>query len=251
MDELDKKFTAVFEESDRITAFINRQEAVNVDFAHKLNQIPDVLKIVEGHGKRIAALEAQSARLLSSQRVVSRSSAASGVCRTSDIIISGIPSEFTDSSGDIGSVFTALGIPQLVPDVLETRDVVKRSVPIAGGESSGDVSTADGGVEAAGRKKSVIVALKSREVRDHVLKVMCSRRRLTVNDVFERNVPGNIHVNELFPTDTYNLLNRTRIKARQSSYRHVWSRDGQIFVRREHGQPPILISSEADLAKLQ
>lgn len=251
LDELDKKFNAVFEMLDeRITSFTNRQETVNVDFARKLNRIPDALKIVEKFGGRLAALEAQSARLLSSQPVDRESFAASRVSGASDIIISGIPSSFTDTSGEVAeSVFKALGIPRLVSDVLDTRDVVMRDAPVAG-EASGSVLATDR-VDVTSRKKSVIVALKSREIRNHILKVMRGRRRITISDVFSKNFPGNIYVNELLPTDTYNLLRRTRTKAKQSSFKHVWSRDGQIFVRRDHGQPPIRITSEADLTKLQ
>ncbi|XP_024885131.1 uncharacterized protein LOC112463166 [Temnothorax curvispinosus] len=255
LDELDKKFTAVFERSDKkISAFIDRQEAVNADFARKFNQIPDILKIVGDHGDRIAALEAQNAQLLSSQRVAGESSAAPLVSRTSDIIISGIPSEFSEASGEIaGNVLTALGIPHLVSDVLETRDAVRRVMSIGadGGPGVASASAPDGRAGAAGRRGSVIVALKSREIRDHVLKVMRARRRLTVGEVFGGSVSGNIYVNELLPAATYNLLRRTRIRARQSSYRHVWSRDGRIFVRKDRGQPPILIASDDDLAELQ
>ncbi|XP_077262500.1 uncharacterized protein LOC143897565 [Temnothorax americanus] len=183
LDELDKKFTAVFEKSDKkISAFIGRQEAVNADFARKLDQLPDILKIVKDHGERIAALEARSVQLESAQRVACESSAASSFSRASDIIISGIPSEITEASGVIaGSVFTALGIPQLVTDVLETRDAVRRGVSVGadGASSVASALASDGRAEATNRRRSVIVALKSREIRDHVLKVMRVRRRLS------------------------------------------------------------------------
>ncbi|XP_024889428.1 uncharacterized protein LOC112465889 [Temnothorax curvispinosus] len=252
LNDLDKKFTAVFERSDKkISAFIDRQQAVNVDFAQKLDQIPNILKIVEGHGERIAVLEAQSARLLSSQHDDRGLSAASRVSGASEIIISGIPSSITDASGVlVESVFCALGVSHLVSDVLETRDVVGRDTSVVSAVASGSVSAGNIPSGTSGRKRSVIVAFKSREIRDHILKIMRSRRRLLVSDVFSVNVPGNVYVNELLPTHAYNLLRQTRIKARQTSFKHVWSRDGRIFVRKDHGQPPISIASEADLEQL-
>ncbi|XP_024880971.1 uncharacterized protein LOC112460499 [Temnothorax curvispinosus] len=253
LDDLNKKFTAVFERSDKkISAFIDRQEAVNVDFARKLDQIPDILKIVEGHGERIAVLEAQSARLLGSQHVDRGLSAASRVSGASEIIISGIPSSITDASGVlVESVFRALGVSHLVSDVLETRDVVGRDTSVVSAAASGSVSAGNISSGTAGRKRLVIVALKSREICDHIIKIMRGRRRLLVSDIFSVNVSGNIYVNELLPTHAYNLLRQTRIKARQTSFKHVWSKDGCIFVRKDHSQPPILISSETDLAGLQ
>ncbi|XP_071570293.1 uncharacterized protein [Temnothorax nylanderi] len=249
LDKSDKKFTAAFEKFDRkITALIGCQEAVNADFASKHNQIPDV---IASHGERIAALEAQSSRLLGSLSVDSESSAASRVPRTSNIIISGIPCSFAKTSaGLVTSVFCALGVPQLVFDVLETRDVAGRDASRARDAASGSVSAIDQ-ADTAGRKRSIIVALKSCEIRDYILKAKRGKPRLTVNDVFSTSIPGNIYVNELLPSLTYKLFRQTRVRARQLSFKHVWCRDGRIFVRKDQGLPPISITSEADLTELQ
>ncbi|XP_077264820.1 uncharacterized protein LOC143898898 [Temnothorax americanus] len=146
LEESDKKFTARFDESDRrITAFIEHQESVNADFARKLDQLPVLAKSVSDQGERIAALEAGGVHLCGSQQSGRGSSAASGVSRTSDIIISGIPGYFTEKS----------------TDVLETRDVVAgASAALGDGPASSSVPDSHG----RGAKKSIIVVLKSREI---------------------------------------------------------------------------------------
>ena len=80
---------------------------------------------------------------------------------------------------------------------------------------------------------------------------MRRKRGLSVEEVFSKNIPGHIYVNELLPTDAYNLLRRVRVRAKQLSFKYVWYRDGRILVRKDQGLPPISIASEADLAALQ
>ena len=249
----------------KLSAFVDEQRRTNKEINDKLNKLSLIADTVAHNTQRIDKLEQESSALardvqaLKAAQLVPRAceeiegdlAAASRVPRTSDLIISGIPSSLTESSGElVACVFRALGIPQLTSDVLETRDVAARVASSDHDATSASAPVVDcAGV--GGRRRSVIVALKSREIRDHIIRIMRGKRRLPINDVFSTNIPGNVFVNELLPIHTYKLLRQARVRAKQLSFAHVWSSDGRVFVRRDRSQPPISIASEADLERLQ
>ena len=49
----------------------------------------------------------------------------------------------------------------------------------------------------------------------------------------------------------YNLLLKTKAKARDMSYKYVWHRRGKIFIRKDNGNPLMQITTGADLENLK
>ncbi|XP_024886096.1 uncharacterized protein LOC112463769 [Temnothorax curvispinosus] len=268
IDVMFRKLCEQLRDSDaKLSAFVEEQRRTNKEINDKLNRLGLIADTVALNTQRIDKLEQESSALARDVQALKAAqlvpcaredterdlSAALRVPRTSDLIISGIPSSVTESSCElVECVFRALGIPQLVSDVLETRDVATRVASSDHDAASASASApAVDRADVRDRRKPIIVALKSREIRDHIIKVMRVRRRLPVSDVFSTSRPGNIYINELLPSHTYKLLRQAQVGAKQLSFGHVWSSDGRVFVRKDRGQPPIPIASEADLDRLQ
>ena len=149
----------------------------------------------------------------------------STIPNSTEIIITGLPASTTDSSKVlVEKVFLVLGIPELTSDVLSIRDITKKPV------MNDNNVTADNGVGVCLRQndsnrtviitRSVIVALESREIRDHIIIISKRKRELIAAEIFSRQDRNRIYVNELLPSTTYNLLRRTKLKAKQASYRY-------------------------------
>ena len=70
-------------------------------------------------------------------------------------------------------------------------------------------------------RKYLIVAVRSPEIRDYLVKVMRTKREHTPMEVFSIDIKSRIFVNEFLPTDTYNLLSKTKVRAKQASLKYV------------------------------
>ncbi|XP_046749845.1 uncharacterized protein LOC124413360 [Diprion similis] len=170
-----------------------------------------------------------------------RQSAQFSECCT-DVIISGVHLCVAESPLAIATtVFDALGVSELVIDILSVRKMARKSA-VAGPSNLPDRNHAT--------KQSFVVSLKSARVRDFIIKKKREKKSLSVSDVFAIDSPGFIFVNELLPSDLFNLLLKTKAKAKAASYKYIWSNFGQILVRRDYGQPIIEINTEEDLSKL-
>lgn len=252
LDKLDKT-------DGKLTTFIAEQTAVNADIREKLSKIPELSLKVDNHDGRILGLEqkvdelsAQVGDVSGLRNIEQRGDALSNV----ELIISGIPSEVADSPYQIAArVFEVLGIPELLGDVLKTREIVKNSGVstnrVSVDESSNSHDGAPENLRADRPKiKSIILTLKSTPVREFILEKKRAKRDLTVGEVFESDQLGKIFINEVLPSTMYDLLTRTKSKAKVAAFKYVWVRDGRILARRTDGSQIIRILNDADLAKL-
>lgn len=232
----ENKFSAV---DETLSDLVRSQTAINNNLTEKLDIfMKDVCEKLNDHSNRLTQLEKQVAsKPPQPQSSTSNQSSSSG-----DIIISGIPVTIDDTPEIItDKVFSALRIRHLLTDILEIRVANRKS----------DSQIFDPNTLARPSKKSIIVTLKSSLVRDHVLKKKRQTKKvLTLNEVFSCDLPGNVTVNEIYDSQFYNLLCRTRARARLTSYKHVWVYSGNIVARKDFGSPIIEIKSAKDLEKL-
>lgn len=168
---------------------------------------------------------------------------------TSDkLSISGLPLDTGDSPKSIvKKVLTALEIPDLASDVLSIHNLPhKAKRPDAIG-NPGDASSS-----VVVRSNTILVKMKSQTLRDHVVNTKREKKQLYVKNIWSqshRTHPGQIFINEELPQSTYKLYLNAKVKAK-STHSQVWIRGGRIYVRKSHGAPALLISSDTDLAQL-
>ncbi|XP_046750616.1 uncharacterized protein LOC124413873 [Diprion similis] len=160
------------------------------------------------------------------------------------ITLTGIPSSVTDSPDIIArKIFDALKIPELIGDVLDIRNLTKKSTKEQGSRPSTSAATPSA-------SRAFIITLKSAMIKDFIISKKREKKDLTVREVFSLNSSGKIFLNEFLPPNIYKLLRQTKAMALQLQYQYVWPKSGGICVRKTDGSPVITIGSEIDLAKL-
>lgn len=162
--------------------------------------------------------------------------------------ISGMPSDISDSPKEIVlKVLTALDSPELMSDVLSIRNFPRNG---KSQEAIGNLNV--GNSTNVGCTGTIIVKMKSKTMRDHVVSLKRNKERINVNDLWSQSHPdhpGQIFINEELPQSTYNLYRKAKVKAK-STHSSVWTQGGRIYVRKSHGAPALLISSDIDLSQL-
>ena len=69
-------------------------------------------------------------------------------------------------------------------------------------------------------------------------------------EIFYLDLRGCIFVNDFLPLALYNLLRLKKARAKAHGYKYVQCRAGVIYVRKDDGQTPLTIATEADLRGL-
>lgn len=97
-------------------------------------------------------------------------------------------------------------------------------------------------------EKNIVVQFTRRAKRNNVLE-KARRMRLTTTDLGLRpQVP--IYVNEHLCPELKKLLGQTTSKKRDSGWKFVWVRNGQIFARKMEDSPVVKICCANDLSKI-
>ncbi|XP_036150573.1 uncharacterized protein LOC118648347 [Monomorium pharaonis] len=229
----------------RFSAFAEEQRRTNSVLNDKLNYLNSLACSVERNGQRIDALEQQCAALESAVRDFKgdcKLSLPASCSPTEDaLILSGVPAAMSISPSECArNIFTALGIPDLSCHILKVRSVTRRNQSGAVRDPPGPISST----------KSLIITVASSAVRDLVIAKKRERGTLTQREICCNDSSRSVHVNELLPRDTYELLQKTKQVAKANSYTYVWVKNGRIHVRHSDGKPIIYINSESDLGGL-
>ncbi|XP_046416032.1 uncharacterized protein LOC124177568 [Neodiprion fabricii] len=238
---LDSIAALLNENVDTLNAFINCQNTFNSNMTSKLNAIENIVKTVSDQGDRLAQLEASNVLLNREIDSLRDSLTNTPVNSSAQITIAGIPFTVTDNPLEVVTkVLTVLGVPELASDILDIRLITRRAPSSQNPER---VNTSEA-------SKSFIVFFKSSQISSHIIRKKRSHGVLAVSDVFACDKRGNIFVNEFLHPNTYNLLRKTEKIASDRNWKYVWSREGQIYARKQDGSQLIRITSEADLDKL-
>lgn len=98
--------------------------------------------------------------------------------------------------------------------------------------------------------RPLAVRLARRATRNALLQAARTRREIN-SDGF--GLPGPtrpLYVNERLTKYNRQLFQKARALARELQYKYVWTREGKIYVRKEHGKPRYRLRNESDLSNL-
>lgn len=157
---------------------------------------------------------------------------------SNDIEIAGIPEESGERCAHL-----VLTVAQKLGVKLEDRDLV--SV-----ERAGPVRRPAGEGDPAPRPRPLVVRLARRVQRNELLAAARVRRDTTTAGLGMSTTPSRIFLNERLTSANRQLFYRAREESSRVQWKYVWTRDGKIFARREHGSPRHRLRSEADLSKV-
>ncbi|CAG5100602.1 Protein of unknown function [Cotesia congregata] len=173
----------------------------------------------------------------------SGSSIVSATNTSSELVISGIPEAVVAALSDKGVVsriFDELKVPHLVPDVLSIRKLERKS-----SSSRSRISSTNNKSSIRPVFNTLLLKLKSPQIRDHILELKRKIKLLPVNNIFSTVVgdscKGNIYINEFLPPALYKLLMVTRAKAKTLDFKFTWAQHGVVFVKKDENSAKIKI----------
>lgn len=73
---------------------------------------------------------------------------------------------------------------------------------------------------------------------------------ITADAIMNNGSKQKIYINESLTKENKQLLFKTKEKARDASYKYVWSKEGKIFVRKNDNSRVHRIKNEHDLVTL-
>ncbi|KAL4715541.1 hypothetical protein ACJJTC_009167 [Scirpophaga incertulas] len=155
-----------------------------------------------------------------------------------DLEIVGIPEEASERTIHLVlSVANKLGVPMEERDLVNVERVgVRRRV-------SGEES-------ATPRQRPLVVRLARRALRDQLLTAARVRRGATTDGLGLFSPVRPFYVNERLTTSNRNLFYKTRAEAAKVNWKYVWTRDGKIYARKDHGTVRHRLCRESDILKV-
>lgn len=146
-----------------------------------------------------------------------------------------------------------VGVPENSQE--NTADVVKQVMETIGVQvESGDIEFAHRvqprRTTSAKRGRAIVVKLKHRAIKDKIIAASRKHRNVTARDIGRGGENERMYINEHLTRENKALLASCKLKAKEFSYKYIWTKNCRIFVRKNDTSPPILISSSVDLAKI-
>lgn len=156
---------------------------------------------------------------------------------SNDVEIAGCPEITTENCTHL-----VLAIAKKVGVELDEKDIVSA-------ERAGPPRPArEGGAPA--RPRPVAVRLTRREPRDALLRAARVRRNLNTEGLQLPGPATSIFVNERLGKHNRRVFQEARELARELLFKFVWTRDGKIFVRQDHGMARHRLRSDTDLLRV-
>ncbi|XP_059061518.1 uncharacterized protein LOC131854419 [Achroia grisella] len=156
-----------------------------------------------------------------------------------DVEISGFPETPNENT-----IHIILSIANTLGVELEERDVV----------SAGRVGPGRAHLQRNGamppRPRPIAVRVTRRATRDHLLRAARVRRVLTTEGMGLSTATRSFYINERLTKHNRQLFYRAREFAHRCNWKYVWTRNGTIFARREHGGTLSRLRSDLDLKKI-
>lgn len=169
-----------------------------------------------------------------------------------DLEIAGIPEAQGENPIHIVSLLaTQMGLS------LDERDIVfaertgaPTSLLASTNPESAPATASTAAAAAAKPPRRIVIRFTRRTTRDNYLQAARVRRGITSNNVLPTGPTNRVYVNERLTKINRQLFAKGREACRRKQWKYCWTRDGQIFVRKEHGAPYFRITSNEDFDRV-
>ncbi|KOB76673.1 Zinc finger DNA binding protein [Operophtera brumata] len=155
-----------------------------------------------------------------------------------DVVITGFPEQKGENPVHLASL---LGVKMGL--TLDERDIVLV-------EREGAPRRAPDDSSAPVRARRIVVRFARRITRDEYLQSARVRRGLTTTELSVEGAPARIYVNERLTKFNGQVFAKAREECRVHMWKYCWSKEGRIYVRKEHGTPYSRVRNEADLGRI-
>lgn len=100
---------------------------------------------------------------------------------------------------------------------------------------------------------NIIVKFHRRNVRDYFLKARSSLRNHTTADLpgLGRQLKNKIYISENLTAKNKELFHKSLEVKKKYNFRFIWTRYGNIFMRKDASSPPVKITSQLDLDNIE
>lgn len=100
------------------------------------------------------------------------------------------------------------------------------------------------------RPRTVIIRLARRALREELLRAARIRRGLTTTDIEMPGESRKFYMNERLTRRNRKLFGKVREAAAHQKWKYVWTKNGNIFARKDDGKAAIRVRAEADVSKI-
>lgn len=100
------------------------------------------------------------------------------------------------------------------------------------------------------RTRPLIVRLTHRATRDALLQAARTRRNLNTEGLKLSGPIRSLYINERLTKNNRLIFQKARALGRDMRFKYIWTREGKIFARQEHGKPRHRIRNETDLLNI-
>ncbi|KAK0076214.1 hypothetical protein PV326_010948, partial [Microctonus aethiopoides] len=231
------------------TSTLKKQVNWQAEIDNKLNDIKKMAETLSEHETRINKLEHHNESLAAQVHTLSEENhqlnaaiksltvprEISSPKTSSDVIFSGIPqSLYNNPLTAVTKVLKSIDASHQAEDIFDIR-VVNKKHEVTATMSPNQLKT------------SFIVVFKSPQIAEHVINKKRRHEMLTIKQVFDADINGNILVNEFLDSATHELFRLTKEMARVKKWKYIWIRQGNIFIRTQDATERFHIKTHTDL----
>ncbi|CAK1596530.1 unnamed protein product [Parnassius mnemosyne] len=101
-----------------------------------------------------------------------------------------------------------------------------------------------------GRPRVIVAKLRQRCLKDNVISGLKKSKGISTKDIGLTGESKPIYVNDHLTPENKALYKKCKLKAKGLAYKFVWTKNCQIFTRKNEKSPVISITSEKDLLKI-
>lgn len=227
------------------------------DMNKQIAELQLISSTVSKHETRIKSLEDENKFMKTSiKALTARLDNFEQKSNTNRLQFSRIPPSSNENLSDIISkLCSKLNVTlanEDIQDIFRLSITNKPKKPSANNiDSSGSTSTGlvDGVADAPAPDNPIIVNFKSRSTKD---KILVAYRNIPNHTFFLDNLnTQRIYVFEYLSSNRRRLFYKTKLFCKANNYKYLWTKNGNIFVRKEDGSKRISINCHTDFAGIE
>lgn len=224
--------------------------------SEKMNELQTLSKKVDNHESRIKLLEKENASLKTAVKSLTvRMDNGEQRCNANKIQINCVP---ITPSENLRKIVTEIGqklnvniADNDIAEIIRIKNKINKpgsntaDVPVAGGSSM--ASNSDTTSTSGSNNNPIIVNFKSSEKSKQVIESFRGNKSVLFLDTDNKI---KIYINEFLTSNRKRLLYRAKLFGKSNGYKYIWTKGGNIYMRKSDGERIIRIDSGTDFASI-